>query len=49
MEKKTKQMDRRRRAFLIAVGYLSLALDRLEGKSTEPPKLTKRGRIKIVQ
>lgn len=49
MEKKKEQMGRRRRAFLMAVGYLSLALDRLEGKSTEPPKRTRKGRIKIVR
>lgn len=48
MERKKKKMSRRRRAFLIAVGYLSLALDRLEGKPTAPPESLKRGRIRIV-
>jgi hypothetical protein len=42
-----KKMRKRRRLFLIVVGCLALALDRLEGKSTEPPPI-KRGRIKIV-
>jgi hypothetical protein len=49
MEKQKKEkMSKRRRAFLIAVGYMSLALDKLEGKSTQPPQPVKRGRIKIV-
>jgi hypothetical protein len=48
MEKKRKKMGRRRRAFLIAVGYLALALDRLEGRPTAPPRPVKRGRIKVV-
>jgi hypothetical protein len=41
------KMSLKRRLFLMAVGYLALALDKLEGKSIEPPKV-KRGRIKIV-
>ena len=49
MEKQKKErMSIRRRAFLMAVGYMALALDRLEGKSTEPRQAVKRGRIKIV-
>ena len=43
-----KKMGRRRRTFLIAVGYLALALDRLEGKPAAPPRPVKRGRIKVV-
>jgi hypothetical protein len=48
-EKQKKRMGLVRRAMLIAVGYLALMFDKLEGKSTEPPKLTRRGRIKIVK
>jgi hypothetical protein len=49
MEKQKKErMSIRRRAFLIAVGYMALTLDKLEGKSTEPRPAVKRGRIKIV-
>ncbi len=49
MEKQKKErMSIRRRAFLMAVGYMALALDRLEGKPTEPRQAVKRGRIKIV-
>ena len=47
-KKKRERMGKRRRAFLIVVGYMSLALDKLEGKSTQPPQAVKRGRIKIV-
>ena len=46
--KKKEKMSRRRRAFLIAVGYLALALDKLEGKPAVPQHPVKRGRIKIV-
>jgi hypothetical protein len=48
MNKKERKLSRRRRAFLIAVGYLSLALDKLEGKSIKPARAPHRGRIKIV-
>ena len=49
MEKKRKErMSGRRRAFLIAVGCLALALDKLEGKPAEPRRPVRRGRIKIV-
>jgi len=48
VEKKHKRMGTRRRILFMAVGYLALALDKLEGKPTEPPKLPKPGRIKIV-
>lgn len=41
------KMSLKRRLFLMAVGYVALALDKLEGKSVEPPRI-KRGRIKIV-
>jgi hypothetical protein len=44
---KKKKMRKRRRLFLIVVGCLALALDRLEGKPAEPQPV-KRGRIKIV-
>lgn len=47
-KKKKEKMSKRRRAFLVTVGYLALALDRLEGKPTAPPKPVKSGRIKIV-
>jgi hypothetical protein len=49
MEKKKKEeMSKRRRAFLMAVGYLSLTLDRLEGKPKTSTRPVKSGRIKIV-
>lgn len=48
MKKKKEKMGKRRRAFLMAVGYIALVLDRLEGKPTGPPKPVKSGRIKIV-
>jgi hypothetical protein len=48
MEKSKKKMSAKRRVLLMTVGYLSLALDKLEGKSTEPPKTSRTGRIKIV-
>jgi hypothetical protein len=48
-EKRKKRMSLERRAMLIAVGYLALAFDKLEGKSTEPPKLARKGRIRIVK
>ena len=47
-KQKRERMSKRRRAFLIAVGYMVLALDKLEGKSTRPPQPVKRGRINIV-
>jgi len=43
-----KRMSKRRRAFLIVVGCLALALDKQEGKTTEPPRPVRKGRIKIV-
>jgi hypothetical protein len=46
MEKK-ERMSKRRRLFLIAVGYMALALDKLEGKETKP-RPVKSGRIDIV-
>lgn len=42
------KMSKRYRVFLLAVGYLALALDKLEGKPTEPRRPVKRGRIKLV-
>jgi len=45
---KKQDMSKRRKLFLIAVGCLALALDRLEGKPAEPHKPVKTGRIKIV-
>ena len=49
MEKQKKErMSNRRRVFLMPVGYRALALDKLEGKSTEPRQAVKRGRIKVV-
>ena len=37
-----------RRLFLICVGLLTLAVDKLEGKPTEPPPAKNR-RIRIVE
>ena len=45
---KKKRISVRRRVLLMTVGYFSLALDKLEGKPTQPPKLPKPGKIKIV-
>lgn len=45
---KRKRMSKRRRLFLIAVGCMALALDKLEGKPTQPPRPVKSGRIKVV-
>ncbi len=42
-----KRPSRRRRLLLLTIGYISLALDRLEGKSP-PPAPRRTGRIKIV-
>jgi hypothetical protein len=47
-KKEEKQISKRRRAFLMAVGYMALALDRLEGKAHQPRRLVKSGRIRIV-
>lgn len=49
MTGKKERIGLKRRALLMLVGYLSLALDRLEGKSTEPPKIKRRGKIDIVR
>jgi hypothetical protein len=46
---KEKTKSKPRRLFLMVVGYLSFALDKLEGKSTEPSDTTKTGRIEIVE
>jgi hypothetical protein len=49
MDKKAeKTMSKRRRLFLVAVGYMALALDRLEGQAGQPRRPVKSGRIKIV-
>jgi hypothetical protein len=48
VEEKKKRMSFKRRVFLMAVGYCSLALDKLEGKPTRPSKSATKGRIKIV-
>jgi hypothetical protein len=47
-ETEREKLSKRRRAFLIAVGYAALALDKLEGKSTKQSVPATRGRIKIV-
>jgi hypothetical protein len=47
MMEKRERIGPFRRVFLICVGFLTLALDRLEGKPTEPPP-PKNRRIKIV-
>ena len=49
MAKRPKEkVSKHRRAFLLAVGYLTLTLDKLEGRPSEPPRPIKSGRIKIV-
>ena len=45
---KKQDTSKRRKLFLITVGCLALALDRLEGKPAKPHKPVKTGRIKIV-
>jgi hypothetical protein len=49
MMTKEKKQSKPRRLLLMVVGYLSFALDKLEGKSTESPDTTKTGRIEIVE
>jgi hypothetical protein len=49
MSEKKERISLKRRALLMLVGYLSLAFDKLEGRSTKPPKIKRRGKIDIVQ
>jgi hypothetical protein len=46
MEKKEK-MSFRRRTFLIAIGFVALFLDKLEGRPADPQPVTT-GRIEII-
>jgi len=45
---KKRRVSLKRRVLLLSVGYVSLALDKLEGKAAEPPPLPKPGKIKII-
>jgi hypothetical protein len=44
-----KKMSARCQLLLLIVGCVALALDKLEGKSIEPPRVKRTGRIRIVQ
>ena len=45
--KESKKPSKCRRVFLIAIGIIAIALDKLEGKPAEPQPVTS-GRIEIV-